>query len=60
MTSHNLLARNAKLDEDSVRRAISGNICRCTGYANIVEAIMKAANSEGDGGTPDSKRISNR
>jgi carbon-monoxide dehydrogenase small subunit len=53
-TSHNLLARNAKLDENSVRKAISGNICRCTGYANIVEAIMKAAHSEGNGGRSDS------
>ena len=43
MTSHNLLSRGSKLDEDSIRKAISGNICRCTGYASIVKAIMQAA-----------------
>ena len=30
-------------DEDSIRAALSGNICRCTGYQNIVEAVRAAA-----------------
>ena len=38
-----LLAKNADPSEDEVRDAISGNICRCTGYVQIVEAIMLAA-----------------
>jgi aerobic-type carbon monoxide dehydrogenase small subunit (CoxS/CutS family) len=50
MTSHDLLSRNSKLDEDSVRKAISGNICRCTGYASIVQAILQAADAEEKGG----------
>ena len=35
-----LLARNASPTEEDVREAISGNLCRCTGYEAIVEAVM--------------------
>jgi aerobic carbon-monoxide dehydrogenase small subunit len=38
-----LLERNADPSEDEIRWAISGNICRCTGYVNIVKAIRYAA-----------------
>ena len=38
-----LLAENADPSDDDVRHAISGNICRCTGYMNIVTAIRAAA-----------------
>ena len=38
-----LLARNPKPTEEEIRWAISGNICRCTGYMNIVKAIQHAA-----------------
>ena len=38
-----LLDNNPQPSEDEVRMAISGNICRCTGYQQIVEAIMAAA-----------------
>jgi carbon-monoxide dehydrogenase small subunit len=34
---------NADPDDDEIRRAISGNLCRCTGYANIVNAIRRGA-----------------
>jgi carbon-monoxide dehydrogenase small subunit len=38
-----LLTENADPSDDEVRWAISGNLCRCTGYMNIVEAIRAAA-----------------
>jgi aerobic carbon-monoxide dehydrogenase small subunit len=38
-----LLERNPQPTEDQIRWAISGNICRCTGYMNIVKAIQHAA-----------------
>ena len=38
-----LLARNRSPSEAQIREAISGNLCRCTGYVNIVDAIQSAA-----------------
>jgi aerobic carbon-monoxide dehydrogenase small subunit len=38
-----LLAENPDPTEDEIRHAISGNLCRCTGYQNIVKAIRQAA-----------------
>ena len=38
-----LLERNPNPTEDDVRWALSGNICRCTGYQNIVKAVLWAA-----------------
>ena len=43
MTSYAFLQKNAHPSEDEIRWAISGNLCRCTGYVNIVEAIQYAA-----------------
>ena len=43
MTSYALLKRNPDPSEDEIRRAISGNLCRCTGYVNIVKSIQHAA-----------------
>ncbi|HKA86985.1 MAG TPA: (2Fe-2S)-binding protein [Haliangiales bacterium] len=43
MTSAALLARNPNPSEADIREAISGNLCRCTGYVNIVKAIQYAA-----------------
>jgi carbon-monoxide dehydrogenase small subunit len=43
MTSVALLERNKNPEEADIRRAISGNLCRCTGYVNIVKAIQQAA-----------------
>ncbi len=43
MTSYALLQRNPKPNENDIRRAISGNLCRCTGYVNIVKAVQYAA-----------------
>jgi carbon-monoxide dehydrogenase small subunit len=43
MTSLALLRRNPNPDEQEIRVAISGNLCRCTGYVNIVKAVQYAA-----------------
>ena len=42
MSASSLLAQNPHPSEDEARTAIQGNICRCTGYVNIVEAIVAA------------------
>jgi len=42
MSASALLARNPHPTEDEVRYALQGNICRCTGYVNIVEAVVAA------------------
>ncbi len=47
MTARELLKDEPNLDEQQVREAISGNLCRCTGYANIVAAIRRAAATRG-------------
>jgi len=44
MSSYALLQHNAKPSEEDVRWGISGNLCRCTGYQNIVRAVRFAAN----------------
>jgi aerobic carbon-monoxide dehydrogenase small subunit len=46
MTSCALLQRNKKPTELEIREAISGNLCRCTGYVNIVKAIQSAAEQQ--------------
>jgi carbon-monoxide dehydrogenase small subunit len=38
-----LLQENADPSEEEIREGISGNLCRCTGYVNIVKAIQQAA-----------------
>ena len=43
MTSYAFLERQKAPSEDEIRHAISGNLCRCTGYVNIVKAIQYAA-----------------
>ena len=43
MSATALLRGNAHPNEEQIRKAIQGNICRCTGYVNIVEAIKAAA-----------------
>ena len=43
LTAHALLAKNAAPTREEIVEAISANICRCTGYAQIVEAIALAA-----------------
>ncbi|WP_102348409.1 (2Fe-2S)-binding protein [Bacillus sp. Marseille-P3661] len=43
LTSMDLLKRNPSPTEEEVRDELSGNICRCTGYVNIVKAVMAAS-----------------
>jgi aerobic carbon-monoxide dehydrogenase small subunit len=49
MTARALLDENPDPSEAEIRTAISGAICRCTGYANIVKAVRWAAEHEGAG-----------
>ncbi len=43
MTAHAHLAGGGKCDDKSVRSALAGNLCRCTGYQDIVKSVLKAA-----------------
>jgi carbon-monoxide dehydrogenase small subunit len=43
MTSYAFLKKRPSPTEDEIRWAISGNLCRCTGYVNIVKAVQHAA-----------------
>ena len=43
ISAHALLLHNPSPDADQVRAAMSGNLCRCTGYAPIVAAVLQAA-----------------
>jgi aerobic-type carbon monoxide dehydrogenase small subunit (CoxS/CutS family) len=47
MSATALLAENPHPTEEDVRYALQGNICRCTGYVNIVEAVVAAGGGEG-------------
>ena len=46
MTTVALLAENPDPSDDDIRKAISGNLCRCTGYVNIVKAVKYAAKKQ--------------
>jgi carbon-monoxide dehydrogenase small subunit len=46
MAAADLLNRNPHPTEDEVREGLEGNLCRCTGYHNIVKAVMNAAGQE--------------
>ena len=43
LTAHQLLMRNPQPTESEIRHAIDGNLCRCTGYQHIVDAVQYAA-----------------
>ena len=46
MAGADLLAKNPDPTEEEVREALAGNLCRCTGYHNIVKAVLSAAGQE--------------
>ena len=46
MAAADLLKRNASPSEDEIRHALEGNLCRCTGYHNIVKAVKAASGQE--------------
>ncbi len=55
MTAHALLSTEPDCDENRIREALSGNLCRCTGYIGIVEAVLEARaayKAPKRGGTP--------
>ncbi|HEU5452392.1 MAG TPA: (2Fe-2S)-binding protein [Terriglobales bacterium] len=49
MTVHHLLAENPDPSEDQIRSALSGNLCRCTGYMQMFQAIKAAIEAEQKG-----------
>ncbi|GAB3157025.1 (2Fe-2S)-binding protein [Amycolatopsis stemonae] len=57
MQSIDLLADNPDPDEQAVREGLEGNLCRCTGYQNIVRAVRDAAQHMSPGAGPEAERI---
>lgn len=51
MAAQQLLRENPQPSDGEIRRGIEGNLCRCTGYQNIVKAIQSAAAAGGSGST---------
>ena len=43
LAAHELLSRNPDPDESDIRFALAGNLCRCTGYMRIFEAVLEAS-----------------
>ena len=54
MASHDLLERNPEPSDAEIREALAGNLCRCTGYEKILDAVRLA----GSGGSPAMRRSS--
>jgi aerobic carbon-monoxide dehydrogenase small subunit len=50
MAAVSLLAENPRPTEEQVRSGLEGNLCRCTGYHNIVRAVLAAADAMGEAG----------
>jgi carbon-monoxide dehydrogenase small subunit len=46
MASADLIAKNPSPTEEEIREALAGNLCRCTGYQNIVRAVQSASGQE--------------
>jgi carbon-monoxide dehydrogenase small subunit len=55
MTAHALLSAEPDADRERIREALAGNLCRCTGYIGIIEAVFEARVAypkRGEGNTP--------
>ena len=50
MAASGLLARNPRPTEEDIVQALEGNLCRCTGYVNIVKAVQQAAQTMAERG----------
>jgi len=48
ITAVDVVTRCPRLTEETARRELAGNVCRCTGYAGIVRALVRAAEAVGD------------
>ncbi len=59
MASYELLEKNPDPNDHEIRAALSGNLCRCTGYVNIMESVRYAAKLK-KRGTSTPKRVSDR
>ena len=46
LAARNLLSRNAQPTENEIREALSGNLCRCTGYTKIFESVLQACRAQ--------------
>jgi aerobic carbon-monoxide dehydrogenase small subunit len=46
LAARNLLSRNAKPTQNEIREALSGNLCRCTGYTKIFESVLEACRAQ--------------
>lgn len=49
MSTHALLEENSRPDDEQIVKAVSGNLCRCTGYHHIFSSIKQACSNEKDG-----------
>ena len=57
MTATDLLAENPDPSREEIRHGLEGNLCRCTGYQNIVNAVENAAEAMGSGAVTDRKSV---
>ena len=58
LTAQALLDRNARPSRDEIKQALAGNLCRCTGYLKIYEAVeLAAARMRGENAEPDPESI---
>ncbi|GLZ32765.1 carbon-monoxide dehydrogenase small subunit [Lentzea sp. NBRC 105346] len=58
MQAIDLLADDPNPDDESVRKGLEGNLCRCTGYQNIVRAVQDAAHRMRPGAGPEVEQVS--